>query len=184
MMSAARRLGLLCIVPLLVFGLASACGRVSPEAEVRDVADSAAGVDPFDAGGFSADTTPPPDTAPPDTTDAAPPPDLGPDTFVFDCADPRYPHDRKVPGDYCWSPPEHYCSMGCPNLPDFKACNPEGTVCCRFNCCAPCGWTDCARPTDSGPCVTVPESTDRSVCGKSGWPGPICRDGFDAAAEG
>jgi len=171
------------VVPLLVVGLAAACGRVSSEAEVRDVADSAATLDPFDAaldsGGFSADTSPPPDTA-----DAALPPDLGPDTFVFDCADPRYPHDRKVIGDYCWSPPEHYCSMGCPDLEDFKACNPDGTVCCRFNCCAPCGWTACsAGPIDSGPCLTVPES-NRSVCGKAGWPGPICRDGFDAGGEG
>ena len=60
------------------------------------------------------------------------------------CQDPRKLGDGKAPSDFCWDPPENYCSVGGGDGVQ-KACSPDFSVCCMFvSQCIPCGWVECS----------------------------------------
>lgn len=113
------------------------------------------------------------------------------------CKNVRYPNDWRVPEDFCWDPPAHYCSMGASEVVT-KACAPDMSVCCMYpNSCIPCGWVTCSYCADESAGVEVaceegmerstgdevPECEDAPVsvpdapmCPVIDWDQPICRD--------
>jgi hypothetical protein len=170
---------------LAAIALLLACSRVSDDVTPTD----SSGVDTLEA----ADTSPPQDAhaetaadSPDDSVGALDTQDADADAMVDSapkCDDPRSPGDGKQAGDLCWSPPTNYCASGCA-FGDKKACNAAATVCCRFTCCAPCGWTVCwGEAGEPAACTSVPETTDKLLCQRTAWPGPICWDGVDAGAS-
>jgi hypothetical protein len=62
--------------------------------------------------------------------------------------------DRQHPDDFCWDPPNNYCSGGA-GAAIVMSCSLDGSECCELrNTCAPCGWSVCAPQCyDDGGCA-------------------------------
>ena len=87
--------------------------------------------------------------------------------------------DGKDGEDFCWDPPEHYCSGGASTALKV-VCAPDYSVCCLYpNYCTPCGWPECPHcnaPDGEGRRVLVhcaSEEAEREIEWRS-FP-PECR---------
>lgn len=102
-------------------------------------------------------------------------PDVGPyEVATPGCKDLRHAYDNKIPWDYCWDPPHHYCSWSGDAETFTLACAPGFSHCCAFpTTCRPCGWTECAFTVPGHP----PPSWDPPGC-------PTQTDEYNKVASG
>lgn len=101
------------------------------------------------------------------------------------CSDERKLGDGLNPGDWCWDPPQHYCSEGAGGSNTY--CAPDMSLCCSlFAYCPPCGWIEC--PGDKEGCPTYEEVNGAPAC-QQYWDehyrvnDPVCWDGLGADTQ-